>query len=104
MARYGGEEFAVILPATDESSAMAAAERLRLAIEKATINCAATVDIGITVSVGCADRRPHAMAPGDLVKAADTALYRAKQTGRNRVVSADKLPQAYSAGQRAAAA
>ena len=92
VARYGGEEFAVILPETDTKSTMAVAERFRRTIEKNFINCAGGVDIGLTVSIGCADRRPRAMTPEDLVKAADTALYRAKETGRNRVVSARKLP------------
>ncbi len=104
VARYGGEEFAIILPSTEAGSALAAAERLRQAIAKAAINCADKLDIGITVSIGCADRRPNAMPPGDLVKAADTALYRAKHTGRNRVVAAGTLPPAGSAGPRAAAA
>lgn len=104
VARYGGEEFAVILPATEADSALAAAERLRLAIEKAVINCADKLDIGITVSIGCASREPHAMAPADLVKAADTALYRAKKTGRNRVVEAEKAAEALNSGKQAAAA
>lgn len=90
VARYGGEEFAVILPATDEKSAVAAAERLRRTIEKTSINCSPIVDIDITVSVGCADRQPNTTTPEDLVKAADAALYQAKKTGRNRVVSAGK--------------
>jgi len=104
VARYGGEEFAIILPSTDETGAIAAAERLRRAIEKTSINCSPNVDIGITVSVGCADRQPNAMTPEDLVKAADTALYQAKETGRNRVVSAGKLPPTRSAGRQTAAA
>ena len=103
VARYGGEEFAVILPGTNERSAVAAAERLRRTIEKASINCAVGTEICVTVSVGCADRGRHALAPHELVKAADTALYRAKETGRNRVVSAGKLPSMRKAGRRPAA-
>jgi diguanylate cyclase (GGDEF)-like protein len=92
VARYGGEEFAIILPETDEKQAVAAADSLRRTIEKSSINCAPGVDIHLTVSIGCAGRPPLAMTPADLVKAADMALYRAKRTGRNRVVSAKKLP------------
>ncbi len=90
VARYGGEEFAIILPATDEKSALAAAERLRRTIEKTPIDCSPSLHLDITVSVGCAERQPNTMTPEDLVKAADTALYQAKETGRNRVVSAGK--------------
>ena len=104
VARYGGEEFAIILPATDEKSAIAAAERLRRTIAKTFINCSHSVDIGVTISVGCADRRPNAMTPEDLVKAADMALYRAKETGRNRVVSARKLQPMRNASRQTAAA
>lgn len=104
VARYGGEEFAIILPATNEKSAIAAAERLRRTIQKAPINCAVGTDICLTVSVGCAERGRHVLTPDELVKAADTALYRAKETGRNRVVSAGKLPSRRSARRRASAA
>ncbi|MDO8875545.1 MAG: diguanylate cyclase, partial [Pseudolabrys sp.] len=92
VARYGGEEFIIILPETDEDNAMAMAERLRRTIEGHSFNCSNGENIGITVSIGCASRRPHAMAPDGLVKAADAALYQAKKTGRNRVVSMRELP------------
>jgi len=91
VARYGGEEFTVILPETDEDNAMAMADRLRRTIDDHSFACPIGEDIGITVSIGCASRWLNAMAPEDLVKAADSALYRAKKTGRNRVVSAREL-------------
>jgi diguanylate cyclase (GGDEF)-like protein len=81
-ARYGGEEFAVILSATDVEQAELAAERLRVAI--------ATADLGahVTVSIGLATFPHHGANPVELIRAADQALYQAKNTGRNRVVAA----------------
>ncbi len=88
-ARYGGEEFAVILPATSIEAAMHVAENLRTALARKMFApsdveetvCAVTVSIG----VACYD-------PGEplaqLIQRADGALYQAKKTGRDRVVSA----------------
>jgi two-component system cell cycle response regulator len=92
VARYGGEEFIIILPETDEDSAMAMAERVRKTVEGYSFVCPVGEVIGVTVSIGCANRRMDAMVSEVLVKAADAALYRAKKTGRNRVVSARDLP------------
>jgi diguanylate cyclase (GGDEF)-like protein len=79
-ARYGGEEFAVILPNTDTTLASVVAERIRVSMMEREQN----VD-SPTVSIGVASVRPrpdrNAVA---LIKAADTALYRAKANGRNR--------------------
>jgi diguanylate cyclase (GGDEF)-like protein len=86
--RYGGEEFAVILPATDGAGAAVLSERVR------ELMTATPMDIGptslqISVSVGFASNRdltePLELTPGNLVKCADSALYQAKRTGRNRV-------------------
>ena len=104
VARYGGEEFTVILPETDEDSAMAMANRLRTTIDGHSFNCPIGEDIGITVSIGCVSRRPHAMAPEDIVKTADTSLYRAKKTGRNRVVLAREFPPTSGVDEETAAA
>ena len=79
-ARYGGEEFAVILPNTDTRSASVVAERIRVGM----LERAQNVD-SPTVSIGVASMRPRPdRYAAALLKAADTALYRAKANGRNR--------------------
>jgi diguanylate cyclase (GGDEF)-like protein len=98
VARYGGEEFVVILPETDANDAKAMAERVRSTIGRARIDFAAGEDIAVTVSVGCASREPNTATPGDLVRAADAALYQAKRSGRNRVVTAGELEFATAHG------
>jgi diguanylate cyclase (GGDEF)-like protein len=90
-ARYGGEEFIVILPETSIEGAVIAAERLRQAIEIidfAPHGCHRRV----TVSVGVAQYPVCGRNIEQLVKQADEALYRAKQTGRNRVCLATIIP------------
>lgn len=104
LARYGGEEFILILPDADEAAAMAIAERVRRTVESHAFYCPSGNNIGVTVSVGCASRPTAAMASGELIKAADAALYRAKRTGRNRVVSASELSPARRSGAKKAAA
>ena len=92
VARYGGEEFAVVLPDTNEVGARYVGERLRAAIEHLSIpnEAAPNGNRSLTVSVGCATARPVSKGTQPvLVAAADTALYRAKAGGRNRVESAD---------------
>jgi diguanylate cyclase (GGDEF)-like protein len=82
-ARFGGEEFVLLLPDTDAPGARQVAEKVRLAVEEGT---GGTVhpELAVTVSVGVA-----MLAPGDdatdLLARADAMLYRAKQSGRNRV-------------------
>jgi diguanylate cyclase (GGDEF)-like protein len=83
LCRYGGEEFVVLLPQTTCSQALLLAERLREGIA-ATAVPLSRGEIDITVSIGLSCLTP-AMSGEDLVKAADAALYKAKQSGRNRV-------------------
>jgi diguanylate cyclase (GGDEF)-like protein/PAS domain S-box-containing protein len=85
VCRYGGEEFAVILPETDAAVAVRIAERLRVEVERKTIDIGGSKRIGITVSIGVATYPQQADSLDGVVKAADLALYAAKQAGRNRV-------------------
>lgn len=83
-ARYGGEEFALILPNTNLRQACQFAEKIRIQIEELSIRTE-TCDISITVSMGIAEYREAMNEVGDLLNAADIALYEAKSAGRNCV-------------------
>ncbi len=92
MARYGGEEFVLIAPATDSESAMALARRACEAVQALALEHVRSDKGVITISVGVA-----ALVPGtghtveELLRAADAALYRAKEQGRNQAVLAHDL-------------
>jgi len=84
--RYGGEEFVILLPETDQENAVAVAERLRKLIDEEDFTIENT-SLNITVSLGvtcCYD--PHESLDKLLIKA-DEAMYEAKESGKNRVVS-----------------
>lgn len=87
LARLGGEEFALLLPETDLRQACIIAERLRV---KVAAEPTATSDITIpfTISIGLAQATIGTADIGDLLKAADDALYEAKRGGRNCIVCA----------------
>jgi diguanylate cyclase (GGDEF)-like protein len=93
--RYGGEEFLVLLPEQPLEAAIAAAERLRLAVEALRITHESKAPPGLlTISAGVAALMPgDPKSPDDLLREADTALYRAKEAGRNRVASFVDLPE-----------
>jgi diguanylate cyclase len=91
-ARYGGEEFVVILRQTTLDGATKLADQIRGKVENKKLVKRSTGDIlgTITISVGVAEWHPGD-APDALVQRADCALYRAKNTGRNRVVCETEL-------------
>jgi diguanylate cyclase (GGDEF)-like protein len=80
--RYGGEEFLILLPDTDGPGAVALAEKVRAMVAAIRVP---TVDRPITLSVGIAVLPEHALDSDDLERAADRALYSAKNAGRDRV-------------------
>ena len=84
-ARYGGEEFVVILPETTNEGALALAERLRMAVAGTAVPVAEGRTISVTISIGVATFSADAGSETALIAAADTALYAAKEGGRNRV-------------------
>jgi diguanylate cyclase (GGDEF)-like protein len=85
VARYGGEEFAVLLPMVGEVGARETAERIRLAIDEASLLHPASPAGHVTVSIGGAAIVPRSGGRAALLASADEALYRAKSGGRNRI-------------------
>lgn len=87
--RIGGEEFVALLPGVDLKGALEVAERVRSAVTETPLPHAGSPFGIVTISVGAAASVPRSGAThADLVEAADQALYRAKQSGRNRIEAA----------------
>jgi diguanylate cyclase (GGDEF)-like protein len=85
--RYGGEEFCLLLPNTDSNHALEIGETVRAAVQNLAMPHITSLHQTVTVSVGVACARPNdTQRPGDLIEAADAALYAAKHRGRNSVV------------------
>lgn len=102
VVRMGGEEFAVLLPSTPAAGANAIAEMLRQAVENLRLPHAPDATHAVvTISAGVASLRPDSGLHFDeLVKAADAALYEAKDAGRNRVMTAPEIEQASAIAKR----
>jgi len=88
VTRFGGEEFALILPKTPVPGTMRLSEKVRAVVANEPF-VAGNASIPVTVSVGAAGYPDHGLSTGDLLAAADAALYRAKEHGRNRVEEAE---------------
>lgn len=85
-ARYGGEEFTIILPETPKAGAVIIAEAIRAMIEQTEFTGGHTQPLGrVTASLGVATYPGDGGDPNEILVAADQALYRAKQSGRNQV-------------------
>lgn len=96
-ARFGGEEFVVLLPDTDERLARNLAERVRRVVRATPVRINDELAMTVTISLGVAavgpPRHGDPRALGQsLLEAADAAMYRAKETGRDRVLSARSVP------------
>jgi len=89
-ARYGGEEFVLLMPATDAAGALALLESVRSGVHaRAIAHPASTAGPWLTVSIGLATLEPGApQKAGELLALADTRLYQAKNSGRDRVCAA----------------
>jgi diguanylate cyclase (GGDEF)-like protein len=85
VCRYGGDEFAILVPETTGENAFRVAEKLRRHVETHPFP---GVPRPVTISCGVADYPTHGFTRDEVVAAADSALYTAKQAGRNRAASA----------------
>ena len=93
VARYGGEEFVVICPETDAEGAASLADRVCETVRDSDFIVGEDA-VSVTVSVGVASLPINGIASGDLVRAADDALYAAKHAGRDQWRTASDLPAA----------
>ncbi len=85
VGRYGGEEFLVILPESEKDDAMKTAQRIGDKISAVLFQSDKRV-VRVTASIGVATISPMDKSEGDLVKRADEALYKAKESGRNKCI------------------
>lgn len=89
ICRYGGEEFAVILIDTRKNLGLQIAEEIRWIVENHHFEGEETQPNGkVTISIGVAGVPEDGTDPDQIIEKADNALYRAKQSGRNKVVGA----------------
>jgi two-component system, cell cycle response regulator len=88
VGRYGGEEFVIVLPGCTREQVDQGAERVRAAVDSGPVRVNET-QIAVTVSIGAAVTTHGGISEKDILAAADVALYRAKEIGRNRTVVSD---------------
>jgi diguanylate cyclase (GGDEF)-like protein len=88
-ARWGGEEFAIALPGADVEQAVIVSQRVRVAIAGLRVGTEASQRLTCTASIGVAGRGDAEETLDELFSRADRAMYRAKASGKNRVMLAD---------------
>jgi diguanylate cyclase (GGDEF)-like protein len=88
VSRFGGDEFALVLPDTGGEGAFAVGERIRERIAAHRFLAVDNLDIHLTASVGVATLPDVAASAEELVSAADKAMYRVKESGKNGIVAA----------------
>lgn len=86
--RYGGEEFTLILPEASLDVTLQRAEQIRAAVKQLNIECSGEFLGAIAISMGVACFPDHGLEGEAILKAADAALYQAKQQGRDRAIAA----------------
>ena len=95
VSRYGGEEFTIMLPGTGNEHAVKTAERIRQSINSSNF-AIGNLSLPITISFGVASKTEFALTLSEIIDNADKALYQAKNSGKNMVVSYEDLPASAS--------
>jgi diguanylate cyclase (GGDEF)-like protein len=85
VCRYGGEEIAIILPETDAAGAQQAANRIKLAATTLPFDIGNDKTVYVTISLGIATYPIHGESANLLLAAADSAMYKAKENGRDQI-------------------